>query len=463
MIVAVRRLVLAALVLLAPALAAAQQYTISPPPFLLAQNNSGTIINNACIWTYVAGTTTPAATYTTSTGTANTNPIRSDSAGRFTAYLSPGSSYKFVYESACTPPAHGTTLRTADNISAMPASSATVDVTGTAGESITLAQAVYLSDGSGGKTAGLWYKADAANTYSSTLNRVGVAMVNISAAGTGTIRLSGQATGLSSLSPGTCYYVGTAGALTSSAPANPRVVGQADSATSLVVTPDGSCSAWQVARGGTGLATGTSGGVLGFTATGTLASSAALTANDLVIGGGAGATPTSLGAQTANCIVAGPTSGSSAVVTCRSVNPLDLETGAVANVASQFDKTTNTTLADITGLTVTLTAGKTYHIAAVVHTTLDAAGGYKFGFGGTATATTFRYDAAGFIFAAGNPIIATGTSTAGTFSGTGPTYVKWQIDLYYVCNAGGTFTLQFAQSASSGTSSVLVGSHFDNH
>lgn len=47
-----------------------------------------------------------------------------------------------------------------------------------------------------------------------------------------------------------------------------------------------------VADGGTGLSSGTSGGVLGFTASGTIASSAALAANALVIGGGAGATPT---------------------------------------------------------------------------------------------------------------------------------------------------------------------------
>lgn len=47
-----------------------------------------------------------------------------------------------------------------------------------------------------------------------------------------------------------------------------------------------------VAQGGTALASGTSGGILGYTATGTLASSVALTANILVKGGGAGATPT---------------------------------------------------------------------------------------------------------------------------------------------------------------------------
>lgn len=47
-----------------------------------------------------------------------------------------------------------------------------------------------------------------------------------------------------------------------------------------------------VADGGTGLSAGTSGGILGFTGTTTLASSVALTASALVLGGGAGATPT---------------------------------------------------------------------------------------------------------------------------------------------------------------------------
>ena len=56
-----------------------------------------------------------------------------------------------------------------------------------------------------------------------------------------------------------------------------------------------------VANGGTGLASGTSGGILGYTATGTLASSVLLTASALLLGGGAGATPTpmaSLGTTT---------------------------------------------------------------------------------------------------------------------------------------------------------------------
>ena len=57
-------------------------------------------------------------------------------------------------------------------------------------------------------------------------------------------------------------------------------------------------TALPVANGGTGLTSGTSGGILGFTGTGTIASSALLAGNQLVIGGGAGATPTTLAAGT---------------------------------------------------------------------------------------------------------------------------------------------------------------------
>lgn len=50
-----------------------------------------------------------------------------------------------------------------------------------------------------------------------------------------------------------------------------------------------------VAHGGTGLTSGTSGGVLAFTGATTIVSSAALTASAIVLGGGAGAAPTVLG------------------------------------------------------------------------------------------------------------------------------------------------------------------------
>lgn len=65
-----------------------------------------------------------------------------------------------------------------------------------------------------------------------------------------------------------------------------------------------------VNQGGTGLTSGTSGGILGYTASGTLASSAALTANAIVLGGGAGATPSVLGSLgTTTTVLHGNASG----------------------------------------------------------------------------------------------------------------------------------------------------------
>ena len=62
-----------------------------------------------------------------------------------------------------------------------------------------------------------------------------------------------------------------------------------------------------VADGGTGLGSGTSGGVLAFTAAGTLASSAALAQYAPVIGGGAGAAPATITAGTDNQVLRGAT------------------------------------------------------------------------------------------------------------------------------------------------------------
>lgn len=54
-------------------------------------------------------------------------------------------------------------------------------------------------------------------------------------------------------------------------------------------------TALPVVNGGTGLTAGIAGGVLGYTGTGTLASSGLLTANALLLGGGSAATPSALG------------------------------------------------------------------------------------------------------------------------------------------------------------------------
>jgi hypothetical protein len=83
------------------------------------------------------------------------------------------------------------------------------------------------------------------------------------------------------------------GSVTSVAASVPSIFSIAGSpiTTSGTLAMTYSGTALPVANGGTGLTAGTSGGVLAYTASGTLASSGALTANALVIGGGAGAAP----------------------------------------------------------------------------------------------------------------------------------------------------------------------------
>lgn len=215
--------------------------TIMPSPFLTVLDNNGAIVNAGCVWTYSAGTSTPVTTWTDSAmAVPNANPIIADSAGRFTAYLLPGNSYKFAYENVpCSAGAHGTVLRTPDNITAVPSGQSSVTLTGTAGQNLTAGNAVYLSDGSGSKTAGRWYPADTGNTYSSTLPWVGIAQASITSGSTGTIIIAGSVTGLTSLTTGAAYYVSTAGAITSTTPgSNARKIGQADTTTSLVLSAD---------------------------------------------------------------------------------------------------------------------------------------------------------------------------------------------------------------------------------
>ena len=237
------QIILAILALLAfslPSPAWGQTYTLAPSPHLVALNNSGTIINSGCIWTYLTGTSTAADTYTTSNGTLNANPIIADSAGRFVAFLQPGISYRFVYENTpCSASSHGTVLATRDGIAAVPVSGLNVDVTGTAGEALSLGDLVYLSDGSASLDAGEWYRADADNTYSSiAATSVGFATAAAAANGTVTVRIAGRMTGLS-LTAGSIYFASaTAAALTTAPPLYGKCVGKADTTTTLVLPCD---------------------------------------------------------------------------------------------------------------------------------------------------------------------------------------------------------------------------------
>ncbi|MDG0817023.1 tail fiber domain-containing protein [Bdellovibrio svalbardensis] len=68
-----------------------------------------------------------------------------------------------------------------------------------------------------------------------------------------------------------------------------------------------------VGKGGTGLTSGTSGGIPYFSSSSTMASSSLLTANGVVLGGGVGASPTSTAAGTANQVLRVPAGGGAPV------------------------------------------------------------------------------------------------------------------------------------------------------
>lgn len=133
--------------------------------------------------------------------------------------------------------------------------------------------------------------------------------------------------------------------------------------------------------------------------------------------------------------------------------------GGQSRVSTQFDKTSSTTLGDVTGLTATVAAGRTYSFQAVLYCTCAAAGGAKVAVAGTATATAIRYRAKTFTGATINTHDqATALGSAVGASTTAVTVIE--MDGTITVNAAGTLTIQFAENAASGTSSVLVGSFF---
>ena len=85
-------------------------------------DNNGVILSGGKVYTYVAGTTTPQATYTSVSGvTPHANPIILDSAGRVPGgeiWLTSGASYKFVIETSL-----GVLLGSYDNVATATASS----------------------------------------------------------------------------------------------------------------------------------------------------------------------------------------------------------------------------------------------------------------------------------------------------------------------------------------------------
>jgi hypothetical protein len=167
------------------------------------------------------------------------------------------------------------------------------DVTGTQ-------SATVVSSVGGATAANVASATSAANAATSSNSSGAIVKRDASgnfAAGTISANLTGNVTGDVTGNAGTVtngvYTTGDqtiGGNKTFSNPIIGSITGNAATASSAT-TAGNVTGTVAVANGGTGLTSGTSGGIPGYTAAGTLASSALLTNNALVLGGGAGATP----------------------------------------------------------------------------------------------------------------------------------------------------------------------------
>jgi len=215
-------------------------FVVAPFPKHQFFDNNGDPAAGFQLFTYASGTTTKLATYEAGddAANANANPIILDSAGRCSLFLA-ATTYKFVLAPAADTDPPASPIWTIDQVQAPAPFGVNLDIPVTAGEAISYAECVYMSDSSDGFVAGRWYKADSSNYLTSvSVAILGFPTANIAAGATGTVRIGGRVPNLSGLSTGNRYYVSTpAGSLTNSKIGAMRIVGHADSTTSLILEP----------------------------------------------------------------------------------------------------------------------------------------------------------------------------------------------------------------------------------
>jgi len=137
-----------------------------------------------------------------------------------------------------------------------------------------------------------------------------------------------------------------------------------------------------------------------------------------------------------------------------------------ARVATSFNKT-DTTLANVPGLSVPVAAGRTYAFRAVLFVNCGDGGdgGAKAGVGGTCTATNILCDVSLLDVSngwAGFWRLTAPNQGAGDSSRSVPARVE--LTGHVAVSQAGTLTVQFAQAVGgNGTSSVLAGSHLIVH
>lgn len=127
-------------------------------------------------------------------------------------------------------------------------------------------------------------------------------------------------------------------------------------------------------------------------------------------------------------------------------------------VSAQVDATT-TTLANVTGLSFTVTPGK-YAFKAYLPTTCGGTGGVKLAFN-YITAALSALNATAYAYTAS--AIATSTTTTTTTQtsivASNTAFTSVILEGTMVVTTGGTVNLQFAENSANSTSSVLVGGY----
>lgn len=213
-----------------------------------------------------------------------------------------------------------------------------------------------------------------------------------------------------------------------------------------------------VAAGGTGLASGTSGGVLAFTGATTITSSGALTANRIVLGGGAGAVPTVLGSLgTTTTLLHGNAAGAP------TFGQVTLTT-EVTGILPVANGGTNSAFFTVAG---PATTAKTYTFPNANSTILTSDSAVTVGEGGTGLAT---YTIGDILYASGTTTLAkladaaTGNALISGGVGVAPAYGKIGLTTHVTgtlpATNGGTgiasYTTGDLLTASSGTSLAAI-------
>ena len=134
-------------------------------------------------------------------------------------------------------------------------------------------------------------------------------------------------------------------------------------------------------------------------------------------------------------------------------------TANVSYTTSDFSKTSDTTLANVTGLTFTTASGGVYRFMARLFISNGASGGSKIAISGTNTATDIKYFTDFRTASVTEHALSTALDEA---EGETALHIMVLVEGYIDVDAGGTLTVQFAQNASNATASkVLAGSWFE--